>query len=115
VSERVPLRIDLHGGPDYQPLLSGVPVTCGMRAGCVSLAPGAECGRHTTGAHEETLVFLEGAGAAQVADAAVMDVRAGQVLYIPPRTEHNMKGGETGLRYIYVVAPAAEVAPEKRP
>ncbi len=106
MSDRSPLRIDLHGGPDYQPLLSGIPETCGMRAGCVSLAPGAECGQHSTGEHEEALVFLEGEGAAQWAEAAATEVRAGQVLYIPPRTEHRLRGGQLGLRYVYIVAPA---------
>jgi len=113
VSAPHPLRLDLHGGPDYQPLLSGRPQTCGMRSGCVSLAPGAECGRHTTGAHEETLVFLEGSGTARFGDSAELIVGAGQVLYIPPRTEHNLTGGRSGLRYVYVVAPAVETVPDE--
>jgi len=103
-----PIRFDLLGGTDYQPLLIGRPQSRGMRSGCVSLKPGGECGAHTTGAHEEVLVILEGAGTALITDGEALEVGAGQVLYIPPHTGHDMVGGETGLRYVYVVAPISE-------
>jgi quercetin dioxygenase-like cupin family protein len=108
-----PIRFDLLGGTDYQPLLTGRPQSCGMRSGCVSLKPGGECGKHSTGSHEEVLVILEGAGTALIPDGEALEVRAGQVLYIPPHTEHNMAGGETGLRYVFVVAPVGEAVSER--
>ena len=90
---------------EYQPILTGVPGSCGMRSGQVTLAPGEECGVHNTHRHEEVLVILEGAGTAHMEDKGEFGVRAGEVLYVPPDTEHNVVGGESGLRYVYVVAP----------
>jgi len=102
-----PLKLTLSGkrGEGYQPILTGAPQSHGMRSGHVTLAPGEECGVHNTHKHEEILVILEGAGIAHMKDEGKFDVRAGEVLYVPPDTEHNVVGGEGGLRYVYVVAP----------
>ena len=54
--------IELSNKPEYQPLLEGVPQTCGMRSGRVYLAPGETCGQHSTEDHEEMLIFLFGKG-----------------------------------------------------
>jgi len=100
-----PFRLALSGEGDYQPILAGAPQSHGMRSGHVILAPGGECGAHSTHKHEEVLVILDGAGTAHMKDKGEFDVRAGEVLYVPPDTEHNVIGGERGLRYVYVVAP----------
>jgi mannose-6-phosphate isomerase-like protein (cupin superfamily) len=93
----------------YQPLLEGCPETCGMRSGFVTLEPDAEVGRHNTKGYEETLIFLEGAGTLAVEGQEPLAAGAGQIAYIPPRTGHNVVNtGEVALRYIYVVAPAAQ-------
>lgn len=96
---------------DYQPLLNGTPQTCGMRSGCVPLTQGQECGQHSTKAHEEVLVILEGAGTARLEGHDDLQVRAGDVVYIPPHTTHNIANtGDGLLRYIYIVAPVKEQA-----
>jgi mannose-6-phosphate isomerase-like protein (cupin superfamily) len=102
------LVIELNDNPDYQPLLTGKPQTCGMRSGRVYLKPGEECGRHSTKTHEETLVFLSGKGTALVGEEGnALDVGRGKVCYIPPDTLHNIKNtGNEPLVYIYCVAPA---------
>ncbi len=104
----IPEFIPLVTSTGYQSLLNGRPRTCGMRSGHVSLKPGESCGVHSTGAHEETLVFLEGAGAAQVQGKDDVLVSVGAVLYVPPHTEHNLIGGAAGLRYVYVVSPVLQ-------
>ncbi len=93
--------------PEYQLLLTGVPQTCGMRAGRVYLKPGEECGTHSTKAHEEMLTFLEGKGTALIGKEKVAsEAGKGCILYIPPHTIHNIKNtGTEPLVYIYCVAP----------
>ena len=100
-------RFVLSPEPVEQPLLWGPPQTGGMRSGRVVLLPGQEMHRHSTEGNEELLVFLQGKGRVQLGEEAV-DVAAGEVLYIPPRTEHEVHNdGPAELRYIYTVAPAA--------
>ena len=104
-----PKVIDLASEDRYQPLLSGAPETCGMRSGRQVIAPGAECGEHSTNAHEEALVVLDGQGTAKLGDGTSLRIRGGQVVYIPPHTTHNIVNtGGKALRYIYVVAPIVE-------
>jgi mannose-6-phosphate isomerase-like protein (cupin superfamily) len=99
-------RIALSSDPVEQPLLSGPPQTAGMRSGRVVLRPGEHMHRHSTESNEELLLFLKGK-ARLVLGAESVSMEAGQVLYIPPRTEHEVHNdGSEELRYIYVVAPA---------
>ena len=101
--------IDLQESPEYQPLLNGVPQTCGMRSGRVYLKPGEDCGQHSTDAHEETLVFLAGKGQSLVGEQKrAVPVGVGKVLYIGPHTLHNIvNNGTEPLVYIYCVAPVS--------
>jgi len=103
---RAPRVIDWTTGDSYLPILGGAPDTCGMRSGRVELAQGEEIGQHSTGDHEETLVVLEGAGEVHVDGHEVMPIRAGQSVYIPPQSTHNVRNPAAPLlRYVYVVAP----------
>jgi len=101
--------IDLSPEDRYQPLLDGVPETCGMRSGRQAIAPGTECGEHSTGAHEEVLVVLDGRGTARLGDGTALPIGGGQIVYIPPHTTHNIVNtGGKPLKYVYVVAPIAK-------
>lgn len=102
-----PHIVDLSVDGSYKPLLEGVPVSCGMRSGHVTLAPGESCGLHSTGQHEEVLVFLAGQGRAEADGHEPLQVGAGKIAYIPPQTEHNVYNTSTEgvLSYVYVVAP----------
>ena len=99
---------------EYQPLLTGTPMTCGMRSGRVYLKPGDSCGQHSTEAHEEQLVFLTGRGTAYLGQQRdALRVAAGSILYIPPHTLHDIHNtGSEPLVYIYCVAPATDSQPE---
>jgi mannose-6-phosphate isomerase-like protein (cupin superfamily) len=107
VSSGKVLVIDLTDKPEYQPLLTGMPQTSGMRSGRVYLKPGEECGQHSTKAHDETLVFLSGKGTAFIGEKeTAFEVGQGKICYIPPHTLHNIKNtGDLPLVYIYCVAP----------
>ncbi len=94
----------------YQPLLEGQPQTHGMRSGRVYLKPGESCGEHSTGDHEEQLVFFSGRGTAFAGpDKTPIDVGVGKIIYIPPHTHHNIQNiGDEPLVYIYCVAPVQD-------
>ncbi len=105
-SEKV-FTMDLSQEAEYQPLLRGEPQTHGMRSGRVYLQPGESCGVHSTGEHEETLVFLSGKGTALIGkEQTAYEIGQGKIIYIPPNTTHDMKNtGTEPLIYIYCVVP----------
>ena len=101
-----PLVFELNEKQEHQPLLQGQPQSCGMRSGRVWLAPGKACSVHTTGDHEEQLVFLAGQGVARIEQSS-LPVGRGKICYIPPHTEHSIANtGHEPMEYIYCVAPA---------
>jgi mannose-6-phosphate isomerase-like protein (cupin superfamily) len=101
-----PMVLILKTDGQYQPLLEGFPTTCGIRAGRVYLEPGGQCGEHTTGGHEEILVFLAGRGRACIQNHPPLEVGKSSICYIPPHTRHNIENtGDEPLIYIYCVAP----------
>ena len=93
-----PVRLD---GAGCLPLFRDVLRT--MVVGHVHLAGGEECGEHSTGDHEEILIFLEGRGRVLLRDDAI-PVEGGMAFHVPPHTAHNVVADEH-LRYVYVVAP----------
>lgn len=107
--------LELENNGEYQPLLNGRPQTCGMRSGRVYLTQGESCGEHTTGAHEEILVFLSGNGRSLIGpDKQAMEVGVGKVIYIPPHTLHNIENPNSDpLVYIYCVTPITNINEEK--
>ncbi len=107
ISTEKVLVMDLSDKAEYQPLLTGEPQTHGMRSGRVYLQPGESCGEHSTGAHEEQLVFLSGKGTALIGkEQTAYEIGQGKIIYIPPYTIHDMKNtGTEPLVYIYCVAP----------
>jgi len=108
-SSRKVMIVDLDNNPEYQKLLAGEPQTCGMRSGRVYLAPGKDCGLHSTKTNEELLVFLSGNGQLMIGEKDRLEVGIGKVSYIPPYTDHNViNTGSEPLLYIYCVVPAQE-------
>lgn len=104
---RKPFNVELNDLQEYQRLMQP-PQTYGMKAGRVFLGPGDECGKHSTEAREESLVFLQGKGQLILGQGGKdrMLVGKGKVTYIPPHTEHNIVNtGSEPLIYIYCVAP----------
>jgi len=107
VESRKPFNVELNDGQEYQRLMQ-VPQTLGMKVGRVFLGPGDECGKHSTEAREELLVFLQGKGQAVLGKDCKdrMLVGKGKVCYIPPHTEHNIiNTGSEPLVYVFCVTP----------
>jgi quercetin dioxygenase-like cupin family protein len=98
--------ISLDGDAKYKRLLGGAPETRGMKSGYVILQPGESVGAHSTGSKEEAIIILEGELQVILDGKFCMTACSGQVLYIPPETQHDMKNAaDSAARYIYVVAP----------
>ena len=91
-------------GDDYFPILNQSE-TIRLQSGLVTLMPGENVGEHSTGAHEETIIILEGRGEVRADGCEHQQVEYGHVFYVPPHTRHNVfNTGDVPLRYIYVVA-----------
>ena len=104
-----PRRLVWQGEGPYAPLLEGPPGTRGMRSGRVSLKAGEEVGEHSTGAHEEIVIVVKGRGRALARGREPIDIQAGQAVYVPPHTVHNMQNADAPLfEYLFVVAPVPE-------
>ena len=107
MSKNEPFVAALNEKSRHQHLLSGTPQTNGMRSGRVSLLPGRDCGEHSTESNEEMLIFLSGHGQAIIGEDKTFKVGKGKIIYIPPRTVHNIKNtSDEPLSYVYCVAPA---------
>jgi len=103
-----PLSFSLDCSGSDCPLLQGSPQTTGMRSGFVRLKPGESVGAHSTQDHEEALVILRGQGKAEVEGRAPVGFTSRMLIYIPPRSRHNVTNtGADLLEYVYVVAPIA--------
>ena len=106
MSEQKPAKIAIEGKEKYQRLLAGVPQTCGMKSGAMVLQPGDAVGEHVTEQKEEAIIILAGQAEVFVAGKPAFTAAAGELVYIPPQTSHDIKNcGAVPLKYIYVVTP----------
>jgi quercetin dioxygenase-like cupin family protein len=103
-----PLSMSLDCSGSDCPLLLGTPQTTGMRSGFVHLKPGESVGWHSTKEQEEALVILHGQGKAEVEGRDPVAFSSRMLVYIPPRSRHNVSNtGKELLEYVYVVSPVA--------
>ncbi|MDP8229486.1 MAG: cupin domain-containing protein [Candidatus Gorgyraea atricola] len=97
--------IKLESMEKYQRLFSKDSGTAGIKAGHVILQPGQSVGAHTTGEREEVIIVLKGNGEAKVGKDSIFKLEKDVVLYIPPRTDHDVKNNSSvELEYIFVTA-----------
>jgi quercetin dioxygenase-like cupin family protein len=83
-----------------------------MRSGLMTLAPGKDCGWHSTDEYEELIICLAGAGEVQTEGGGRRPLAAGSYAYNPPQQRHCVfNTGTQAMRYIYVVAPAMTSIP----
>lgn len=101
----LPFVLPLPDAGAYAPLLNPPTDSSALRAGLVMLSPGAECGEHTTGSHEELIICLDGDGELYAEGLGTARLAAGYVAYNPPHTRHNVRNtGTAPLRYVFAVA-----------
>jgi len=102
------LKLD-DAGKGYLRLLGGPPETSTMRSGLVALAPTKSVGKHSTENYEEIVVVLKGEGEMPITGGDTLHFKEGEVIYCPSQTEHDVTNTGSGeLRYLYVVAKAAQ-------
>ncbi|MBU1147572.1 MAG: cupin domain-containing protein [Candidatus Omnitrophica bacterium] len=95
--------VKLESAEQYQRLLDKNSGTAGIKAGHVILQPGESVGAHTTGEREEVIVVLKGNGEAKAGKDSIFRLGNDAVLYIPPKTDHDVKNnGDGELEYIFV-------------
>ena len=88
----------------FQRVLKGSPQTTGMKSGQLILLPGESVGKHDTADREEALLIIEGQALVSYGKRGKIKASALSVIYIPPRTEHDvLNSGKDVLRYVYVV------------
>ena len=103
-------------GPSEQSILDGPPGSAGMMSGLVVLRPSEAMHRHSTESNEEELVFLAGRATLVIGvetigprgpEQVTVEAAAGEVVYIPPRTPHEVRNASASeeLRYVWVAAP----------
>jgi mannose-6-phosphate isomerase-like protein (cupin superfamily) len=105
MEKRKPFAVELPDGSEYFEIL-GEGKSDILHSGRVMLLPGKDCGKHSTGEHEELIIVLSGSGELEVEGIGRTKIRVGMVAYNPVQTEHNVfNTGDKPLTYIYVVAP----------
>ena len=93
----------------YIPILDGPPRNIALRSGMVVLKPGESVGTHNTKSYEELIVVLEGQGEMRSTSSPPLAIGTELAAFCPSETEHDVANtGTTPLRYVYVVARAAE-------
>lgn len=79
-----------------------------MEAGRVVKLRGQEGSPHSTKTYEEILIVLKGKGLISV-EGTDYEVKAGEILYIPPYRNHQVVNNwKKPLEYIYVASPAID-------
>lgn len=98
--------IKLQGKRKFLRLFGSSSKEKGLVSGFVALKPGKSVGLHNTKNKEEALIILK--GRAQVCcgkNPNVRKVKAISFVYIPPKTDHDIKNiGKGVLRYVYLTA-----------
>lgn len=97
--------LKLESGQRYQRLISKDFGSCGIKAGHVILNPGENIGLHSTKDREEILIILKGKGKAYVDKKTPLSISENHILYIPPKTGHDIHNKGTGvLEYVFITS-----------
>ena len=77
----------------------------GLASGLVTLKSQESVGLHNTQNKEEVLIILQGQAQVSYGKHSKIRVKKNTFVYIPPRTEHNLKNlGKNTLKYVYITA-----------
>jgi quercetin dioxygenase-like cupin family protein len=88
----------------------------GFGTGRKVLQPGGTSERHSTGKARELIFCLEGTVAVQLGSAAPITLKAGEMAYLPPDTEHELRNpGPGSAAYLFVFSRAPEPQPNEPP
>ena len=90
--------------------------TEGLGTGRKQLAPGEATERHSTGRMRELIFCLEGTVTLKLGTTAPVTLRAGELSYVPPDTEHELRNPGPGpATYLFVFSRDPEPQPAQEP
>ena len=93
----------------YTRILEGPPSNYALKSGLVQLKEGESIGEHSTEQKEELLVIISGKGVAYIEGVKPIEFTAGNAVYIPPKTKHDIKNtGDSVLKYVFTVTSASQ-------
>ncbi len=97
--------INITGSEEYQRLIVPGTDSFNIKAGSLTLEPGRSVGEHSTGDREEAIIVFQGTAEIFYNGQSVKATDR-TVVYMPPRTRHNVKNiGEGKLKYVFLVVP----------
>jgi len=89
----------------YQEIFDGGRDSVVFYSGVVTIAPGLSGELHSTEAYEEMIVVLEGEGQVKMTGQKNLDIKFGNIAFIPPDSQHQViNTGTKNLKYIYIAA-----------
>jgi mannose-6-phosphate isomerase-like protein (cupin superfamily) len=87
----------------YQEVLDGEKDSTIFYSGVVTILPGDSGHVHSTEIYEEMIVVLEGEGQVRITKQNNLDLKFGNIAFIPPNTEHQVfNTGTKNFKYIYI-------------
>lgn len=87
----------------YQEILDGEQDSAVFYSGVVTLDPESSGELHSTKTYEELIIVLNGQGLVKIINDKSLELRYGNIAFIPPNSEHQVfNTGPEKLKYIYV-------------
>ena len=93
----------------YQEILDGEKDSTIFYSGVVTILPGDSGEVHSTEIYEEMIVILEGEGQLRITTQNNLDLKFGNIAFIPPNTEHHVfNTGTKNFKYIYIATKSKQ-------
>lgn len=88
---------------NYQEIFDGEKDSVVFYSGVVTILPKKSGHAHNTEIYEEMIVVLEGQGQVKITNQKNLDIKYGNIAFIPPNTEHQVfNTGSKNFKYIYI-------------
>jgi mannose-6-phosphate isomerase-like protein (cupin superfamily) len=93
----------------YQEIMNGEKDSTIFYSGVVTIFPSDSGHVHSTEIYEEMIVVLEGEGQVRITKQQNLDLKFGNIAFIPPNTEHQVfNTGIKNFKYIYIATKSKQ-------
>jgi len=93
----------------YQEIFDGEKDSVVFYSGVVTVEPNTSGHMHSTEIYEEIIVVLEGEGQVRITKQKNLDLKFGNIAFIPPNTEHQVfNTGTKNFKYIYIATKSKQ-------
>lgn len=94
---------------NYQEILDGDKDSVVFYSGVVTMEPNKSGHKHNTEIYEEMIVVLSGQGQVRITNDKPLDLKYGNIAFIPPNTEHQVfNTGLINLKYVYIATKSKQ-------